>query len=151
MYRHIWGQPLTQNFSVTSTAVENTCKRRLDPLSFHGLAHLCKDTMEIWMRNPFILCTTIAKRAYVLLAAWFPTRGAQCCRGRVRFSCTASTWWVWQWAPERSGFSNLSHFIEGALVANHSFHMDVFCDVTDPFVCSSNLLLWDQWDVSLTC
>lgn len=110
--RHIWRHLLTQNFSVTSTAVENTWERRLNPLIIDDVTHFSEETLAVSMTNIFNLCITIVKRAYVLLAAWFPTRGAQCCRGRVRFSCTASTWWVWQTDEHlnAAGYFYLAHF-----------------------------------------
>lgn len=68
-YRHILRHLRTLSFSVTSTAVENIRDRRLNPLIFYDVTHLRKNTVTILIGSPFIVCTTIARRAYVLLAA----------------------------------------------------------------------------------
>lgn len=62
------------------------------------VAYLCRDreTHFILVGARSFLCTAIARRAYVLLATWFRSRGVVCCWGRVRFSSTSSTWWVCQ-------------------------------------------------------
>lgn len=133
------------------SAVENTWERRLDQLNFDDVTKLCDNTMTIWMRNPFTLCATIARKAYVRLAAWFPALGAYCCRWRVLFSCTASTWWVWQRSPENNGFSYLSLFVDTAVIANMSCQVDIHCDVAHLFMCRVKMFLWLQCDVSLAC
>lgn len=74
------------------------------------VAHFRDDTVTVFTRNLFILCSTITRRAYVLLAAWFPSRGALCCWCRVCFSSTASTWWVHERTPERQRLRSFSVF-----------------------------------------
>lgn len=71
------------------------------------VAHFSDDTVTVFTRNLFILYSTITRRAYVLLAAWYRSRGALCCWCRVCFSSTASTWWVWaNTCLNLSGFAN---------------------------------------------
>lgn len=108
LFRHSCEHLLTRYFNVTSTAVENTWERRLDVLNFDDIEHRCRTYHVSWMKNHFVSRTTISKKAYVLLPVWFPTRGA--CRGRDRFRCTASTWWVWQRAPHQTSTSSLVYF-----------------------------------------
>ena len=101
-------------------------KSTMWPVSVMIRRHFEWDTRFIW-------CTNIARRSYVLLAASFPTRAAQCCR--VRF--TASTWWVCHRAPERSAFSSC---LDAASSLMCMSPCDV-SDVSDVFMFSVNVSL----------